>query len=199
MGNSNSIPTMYIEMCPENNMISKYFDHSEFHPGDSGLDLFIPNKFTLSSRGKCRVNLHVHCQAYFLKNDMLSRMVRFFKKDIPEDHKIYTGYSLYPRSSISKTPLMFSNSVGVIDSGYTGNLQMALYNVSDTDFTVEAGDRLCQIAGPQYNPIKFVLVSRLRDTSRGNGGFGSTNHQVVPSASSGTLTPRVSIVSPQTV
>jgi dUTP pyrophosphatase len=84
---------------------------------------------------------------------------------------------IFPRSSIRKTRLMLSNCVGVIDSGYRGELQ-ATFNkinndsVSENDYKV--GDRVAQIMIIPYPPIEFDEVNELSDTERGEGGFGST-------------------------
>jgi dUTP pyrophosphatase len=84
---------------------------------------------------------------------------------------------VFPRSSVRKTRLMLSNCVGVIDSGYRGELQ-ATFNkinndsVSENDYKV--GDRIAQIMIIPYPPIEFDEVAELSDTERGDGGFGST-------------------------
>lgn len=84
---------------------------------------------------------------------------------------------VFPRSSIRKTRLQLSNSVGVIDSGYRGELQ-ATFNkinknsISENDYKV--GDRIAQIMIIPYPPIEFVEADELSDSERGEGGFGST-------------------------
>jgi dUTP pyrophosphatase len=84
---------------------------------------------------------------------------------------------VFPRSSVRKTRLMLSNCVGVIDSGYRGELQ-ATFNkinndsVSENDYNV--GDRIAQIMIIPHPPIEFDAVDELSDTERGEGGFGST-------------------------
>jgi dUTP pyrophosphatase len=84
---------------------------------------------------------------------------------------------IFPRSSVRKTRLMLSNCVGVVDSGYRGELQ-ATFNkinndsVSENDYKV--GDRIAQIMIIPYPPIEFDEVAELSDTERGDGGFGST-------------------------
>jgi dUTP pyrophosphatase len=84
---------------------------------------------------------------------------------------------VFPRSSIRKTRLQLSNSVGVIDSGYRGELQ-ATFNkinnnsVSENDYKV--GDRIAQIMIIPHPDIQFEEADELSDTERGEGGFGST-------------------------
>ena len=85
---------------------------------------------------------------------------------------------VFPRSSIRKTRLQLSNSVGVIDSGYRGELQATFNKITTTienqknDYKV--GDRVCQIMIIPHPSIEFDIVDELSDTERGEGGFGST-------------------------
>jgi dUTP pyrophosphatase len=85
---------------------------------------------------------------------------------------------VFPRSSIRKTRLQLSNSVGVIDSGYRGELQATFNKIITTienqknDYKV--GDRVCQIMIIPHPPIEMLEVNELSDTERGDGGFGST-------------------------
>lgn len=82
---------------------------------------------------------------------------------------------IYPRSSIgAKTPLRLSNSVGIIDSGYRGELGVLYDNISDHDYEIKAGDRIAQLmVMPSYRFMPKV-VDTLEDSDRGEGGFGST-------------------------
>lgn len=82
---------------------------------------------------------------------------------------------IYPRSSIgAKTPLRLSNSVGIIDSGYRGELGVLYDNISDHDYEIQAGDRIAQLmVMPSYRFMPKV-VDILADSDRGEGGFGST-------------------------
>ena len=86
---------------------------------------------------------------------------------------------LYPRSSTgSKTPLRLSNSVGIIDAGYRGNITALFDNWSNEDFTIKKADRVVQICAPNMTyPIYPIMVSSVEElglTKRGSGGFGST-------------------------
>lgn len=64
---------------------------------------------------------------------------------------------------------------GVIDSGYTGSIVVKLYNDSDWDYLVEAGDKIAQIVLlPVWVPEGMILVHRLEESERGDNGFGST-------------------------
>ncbi|MBL6964583.1 MAG: dUTP diphosphatase, partial [Bacteroidetes bacterium] len=83
-------------------------------------------------------------------------------------------YLLMPRSSIAKTPLRLSNSIGLIDGGYRGEIMAAVDNIKNEDYTVEPGQRLFQLVAMDGSPIHFELVDELSHTTRGSGGFGST-------------------------
>ena len=82
---------------------------------------------------------------------------------------------ILPRSSIgAKTPLRLSNSVGLIDSGYRGELGVLYDNTSDEPYTVNAGDRIAQLlVMPSYR-FQAKVVDILADSDRGEGGFGSS-------------------------
>ena len=90
------------------------------------------------------------------------------------------GYYLYPRSSTgTKTPLRLSNSVGIIDSGYRGNITAVFDNLRSTPFIIEKYQRLVQICPPNLSfPFCVTLVATIGELSgetiRGSGGFGST-------------------------
>jgi dUTPase len=106
------------------------------------------------------------------------------------DHKIvtcmkmkhwYVSYYLYPRSSVVKTPLRLANSVGIIDSGYRGNIKAVFDNISGYDFMdhkIEFGSRLVQICPPNLEyPMKIYIMDEVKSlgiTLRGKGAFGST-------------------------
>jgi dUTP pyrophosphatase len=79
---------------------------------------------------------------------------------------------VFPRSSIRKTDLVLSNSVGVIDSGYRGEIQVTFKKSGLNKY--EIGDRGAQIIIIPHPPIEFKEVDELTNTERGEGGFGST-------------------------
>ena len=79
---------------------------------------------------------------------------------------------IFPRSSIRKYDLILTNAVGVIDSGYRGELQ-ATFKKSGPH-VYEVGDRGAQIIILPYPQIEFIEVEQLSNTERGKGGFGST-------------------------
>lgn len=93
--------------------------------------------------------------------------------EIPEG---YVGL-IFPRSSIYKTSLVLSNSVGVIDSGYRGEIG-AVFNLDRIDkvgySTYSRGDRIMQLVIIPYPKIQFEEVTELSESERGTGGYGST-------------------------
>ena len=89
------------------------------------------------------------------------------------------GYSieLRPRSSIYKTGLILSNSIGTIDADYNGELMVKFYVARDGTFPYRKGDRVCQMKLVKDYQEELMLVNELSDTERGTGGFGSTGNK----------------------
>lgn len=82
---------------------------------------------------------------------------------------------VFPRSSVRKQSLLLSNSVGVIDSGYRGEIQ-ATFKKTDGNYSkkYDLGDRGAQIIIMPVPYVNFIEVGELSSTERGEGGFGST-------------------------
>ena len=82
---------------------------------------------------------------------------------------------IIPRSSIgAKTSMRLSNSVGLIDSGYRGELGVLYDNIDINDVTIHKGDRIAQLlVMPSYR-FQAKVVDSLEDSDRGEGGFGSS-------------------------
>lgn len=134
--------------------------HNDFP--DSGFDVFVPKEQVLSHEQVNKVDLFIKCEMVHHVN----------RENIP------SGFYLYPRSSISKTKFRLANNVGIIDSGYRGNLG-AMFDVvySSQEVKCEKHTRLVQICGPNLERFKVVITdsdSELSTTRRGSGGFGST-------------------------
>lgn len=102
--------------------------------------------------------------------------------------KGYVGY-IFPRSSIHKTSMRLSNCVGVIDSGYRGEIKFVfdypiveehgyydsvMKNTLYTGNEYSIGDRIGQLIIMPYPEVTFVEVDTLSETERGDGGFGSS-------------------------
>ena len=80
---------------------------------------------------------------------------------------------LFPRSSVYKTGQSLTNCVGVIDSGYRGEI-MLKFTLSPYQREYQIGDRIGQLIIIPYPMIEFVEVEELTPTDRGKGGYGST-------------------------
>ena len=139
--------------------------------GDSGFDLYCLKDKTVKFGETCKIDTSVVAAAFKRFNG---------GKWIP------TGYFLYPRSSISKTPLRLANSVGIIDSGYRGNLIAKLDNTgysakgmcNDEDFQIKEKSKYLQICMPDLSPFHIDYIEDIvliGETRRGSGGFGSTD------------------------
>ena len=81
---------------------------------------------------------------------------------------------VFPRSSIRKMTLALSNSVGVVDSGYRGEIQATFNKVHNKLNSYNVGDRIAQIMIIPYPQVSFIEVEELSTSERGSGGFGST-------------------------
>ena len=142
--------------CNDNTAKSYYID-CEHHPtsweNDSGLDLVIPKNIIVPKGATgFKIKHEINCMP-------------------GEVH----GYYLYPRSSISKGKLRLSNSVGIIDYGYRGDIMAAVDNIGDCDYHIEKGERLFQLCSPDLTSIDVAVVDSLPESQRGQAGFGSTS------------------------
>ncbi len=91
--------------------------------------------------------------------------------EIPEG---YCGL-IFARSGLAtKRSLAPANKVGVIDADYRGEIMVSLHNHSDKPQTIEAGERVAQLAIVPFLKAEYELADELTDTVRGVGGFGST-------------------------
>ena len=84
----------------------------------------------------------------------------------------YVGL-LFPRSSVHKSGLIMSNCVGVIDSGYRGEV-CSIFYVPEGAKPYVVGDRCAQLIVMPYPQVQTVEADELSETARGTGGFGST-------------------------
>lgn len=84
-------------------------------------------------------------------------------------------FDLVPRSSLSKSGYMLANSVGIIDPTYRGNIKVALYRVDPEAEPLILPGRYCQLIPRQITHFNIKAVDELNETSRADGGFGSTN------------------------
>lgn len=82
---------------------------------------------------------------------------------------------IYARSGLAtKEGLRPANCVGVVDSGYRGEIKVALHNDSNKTKIIHHGDRIAQLIIQPYPDVELIEVENLNNTDRGIGGFGST-------------------------
>ena len=87
------------------------------------------------------------------------------------------GYEaqIRPRSGLAiKNGITVLNTPGTIDADYRGEVKIILVNLSDTDFTINSGERVAQIVFAKCEQMEVVNVETLSETERGAGGFGHT-------------------------
>ena len=166
---------LYIS-TPNEELRNKYIAVADAHNAalsqnstpDSGVDLYVPTD----------VSFNTHYDTTFIDMQVNTRMTYYVG---PGPSPRNTGFCMYPRSSMSKTPLMLANHTGIIDSGYRGNLIGAFRWLpvnDDPSYTVAKDTRLVQICHPTLCPVFVKVVSDVTEfelpTIRGTGGFGST-------------------------
>jgi len=122
------------------------------HPGDAGADLFAVEEATIPPGEWRDVGTGIALA-------------------IPEG---YAGF-VQPRSGLAfKHGIMVVNSPGLIDSGYRGEVRVALYNSSSRPFVVSKGDRIAQLVIQRVEEAGFIATQTLPESRRGEGGFGSS-------------------------
>ena len=87
------------------------------------------------------------------------------------------GYEaqIRPRSGLAiKSGITVLNSPGTIDADYRGEIKVILVNLSQDDFIIKSGDRVCQMVIAKHEKAEFVEVNEISETERGAGGFGHT-------------------------
>ncbi|WAH35357.1 dUTP diphosphatase [Alicyclobacillus dauci] len=87
---------------------------------------------------------------------------------------------VYARSGLAwKSGLSLSNGVGVVDSDYTGEIQVLLTNFGDSEVLIQPGDRIAQLVVASFHPVSWVQTETpLAKTRRGQAGFGSTGVRI---------------------
>ena len=135
---------------------------------DSGFDVYVPKE----------EEFDVEIETKFIDMQIKTEMLYC---NVERDLVTASPFLMYPRSSISKTPLMLANHVGVIDAGYRGSIIGAFRWIANTGnpdeiYVVRKDTRLVQLCHPSLCPIFVVLVEEnaLTPSERGAGGFGST-------------------------
>jgi dUTP pyrophosphatase len=148
--------SLELQMLTDTLEVMEFYKNWNNTRGDSGFDLFCVNDQVIPAKGLgIPIQFGIRCS--------------LLKQGKP------SGYLLLPRSSISNGPLRMSNSMGLVDSAYTGYITAKVDNLSDTDYTINKGERYFQLLFPNLQPLdKVTFVESLSQTQRGNGGFGST-------------------------
>ena len=144
-------------LCMVDDLKEVYLKNEEKrNKSDAGFDLFMPENVVVPANATSfKLGTKVKASAY--KNKML------------------ISYEIWPRSSMGgKTPLRLCNSIGLVDSEYTGELFVCVDNVSDNDYIIKKNDRLVQLVGPCHEKSEMELVSELERTVRGDNGLGSS-------------------------
>lgn len=91
--------------------------------------------------------------------------------EIPQGYEV----QIRPRSGLaSKHGITVLNSPGTIDADYRGEIGVILVNLSNKSFTIENGERIAQMVFAKYEKGEFFKVETLSESTRGEGGFGST-------------------------
>lgn len=155
--------SFHLKIKPNNLEIKKMYEESKFfHVGDVGLDLFITEDVLIEPNKIVAINLQI-------KTEMIE-----FTTHGSQSVKHSAPFYIYPRSSVSKLGLMLTNSVGIVDSGYRGNLISSFYNISGKPVYLEVGERLVQIVTRNMTTFTYSIVDELSQTDRGEKGLGST-------------------------
>ena len=148
------------------NIVDYYtnLESSTINSTDSGIDLPLIKDYTIKDTERETFNFGIKCE-------------------MRDREGISVPYYMYPRSSISKTPLIQTNSVGIIDRDYRGNVMgkiLCLISNSSEErvFNVSKGTRLFQICSRDLESVQVKIVESLTETVRGEGGFGSTGSTI---------------------
>ena len=124
------------------------------------MDIYCPEEVTINPGETKWVDMGINCE-----------MVTGHSED---QQNTNLPFFMFPRSSISKTPLRLANSTGIFDAGYRGRVIAALDNIKDYPYTIKKGDRLVQICLPNLEQFNVRIVDKLSSSERGESGFGST-------------------------
>ena len=159
--NNNVLKNTYLNAAHKHNL-SLLEDPHFFN---AGFDLFLTADQIFTSDTVNKTSFNVKCSAKIvnISDDNLTRY--------------YTGYYMYPRSSLSKTALRLANCTGIIDAGYRGPL-IGMFDCLTDTYEVLKFTRLLQICAPNLMPTFVRVIDTVEElgpeTSRGEGGFGST-------------------------
>lgn len=133
---------------------------------------------TVCTAGMFPVRAHTHDAGADLRTPRHVKIMPGEIKAVPTGVRVaipegYVGL-LFARSSLCNFGVMLANGVGVIDSGYTGEIKVPLFNAFPRAFEIPGCARIAQLVVIPCELPTFKLVDELEDTERGEGGFGST-------------------------
>lgn len=109
-----------------------------------------------------------------LPNGKVTLVPTGIKVELPPGYHM----DIIPRSGLAnKQMIVIPNSPGLIDEDYVGPVLVGLFNQSGSDYVLERGTRIAQCKIQETVEIEWVKVDKLKDTARGEGGFGSTGYK----------------------
>jgi dUTP pyrophosphatase len=157
---------MLLEIFPlhSKEKLEQYYLGLTRFKGDVGLDIFCLETIEIPPGAiSFKIPLGIKCRASELET-------------LSYTYRISVGYYLYPRSSLgSKTSIRLSNSVGIIDPGYRGELIACVDNIDQNQpVTMVEGERYFQLISPDLKFINFTIESldKLDTTDRNSHSFG---------------------------
>lgn len=132
----------------------------------------LPNYETLASAG---MDLRANLEAPIVLKPLERAIVKtglFIELPIGYEAQVR------PRSGLAaKKGITVLNSPGTVDADYRGEIGVILVNLSAEEFTIENGERIAQLIIAKHERAEWIEVTQLSETSRGEGGFGSTGIQ----------------------
>ncbi|MBW2974912.1 dUTP diphosphatase [Candidatus Woesearchaeota archaeon] len=138
-----------IKKINENAVIPKYA-----HKGDAGVDLYSAEDYLLKPGERILVSTGI-------------------KMAIPQGYEA----QVRPKSGLAlKHGVTVCNTPGTVDSSYRGEVGCIMINLGNEDFKIEKGKKIAQIIFNKVEEAEFEEVDELDETTRGEGGFGSTGH-----------------------
>jgi len=158
-----------LDDCPNIEFVRKFYQEKVnkiSYENDCGVDIIFPEDEIFPTNKVIKCDMKIACEF------------------IPCGQAKSGPFMLVGRSSISNTPLMLANAVGIFDPQYRGPVIAAFRCSIDRDhpstinesfYNAHIGDRLVQIVAFDGKPIKVELVTNLTETKRGSNSFGSTN------------------------
>jgi len=138
-----------IKKIKDNAIIPKYA-----HQGDAGVDLYSTEDYILKSGERILVSTGI-------------------KIAVPEGYEA----QVRPKSGLAvKHGISICNTPGTVDAGYRGEVGVIVINHNNENFNIEKGKKIAQMVFNKVEEAEFEEVDELEETTRGEGGFGSTGH-----------------------